>query len=91
MLRLQSSGIIALYKLRHMPSTDECNTDVPPETKTRSLNLTDLAPAFLILGIGLSLSTLEFLIETLIKYLKILISNSNISKVKQPDSAEIKK
>ena len=73
MQRLQASGIIALYKLRHMPSTNECNTDVPPETKTRSLNPTDLAPAFLILGIELTLSMLAFFIEVLAKYEKHII------------------
>lgn len=55
--------MVALIKKSYFPSTQKCRTDVPPETKTRVLTLLDLAPAFLIFGIGLSISFIAFLIE----------------------------
>ncbi len=55
--------MVALIKKSYFPSTQKCRTDVPPETKTRVLTLLDLAPAFLIFGIGLSISLIAFLIE----------------------------
>ena len=81
MLIMHASGIVALYKQRHMPITNQCNTDVPPETKTRSLNLTDLAPAFLILGIGLSLSIVAFSVEIMANYLKLFMRRKPASQL----------
>ena len=50
-------------------STDRCRVDKRPETKTRILTLTDLSPAFLILGVGLFFSGSVFFAEVLSKYI----------------------
>jgi len=57
--------MVALYKLRHLPSTNQCGTDQPPETKTGALKFVDLVAAFFILLVGMSLSVLAFVAEIL--------------------------
>lgn len=64
-LRIHASGIVALYKLRHLPSTNQCGTDNPPETKIGALDFVDLVAAFFILGVGMLLSVLAFIAEIL--------------------------
>jgi len=61
--------MVAFTKKSYFPSTQKCRTDVPPETQTRALTLLDLAPAFLIFGIGLSLAFLSFLVEVVVYYI----------------------
>ncbi len=63
-------GIVALYKERYFPSADQCRTDVPPKTNTGPLKLVDLTGPFFLLGLGLSLSIMIFIIECLVMYLK---------------------
>ena len=41
-----------------------------PDTRARPLNLMDMASSFIILGIGISLSTLLFLIELVFKQIQ---------------------
>jgi len=60
-----ASGTVSHMIKEHFPVATKCRTDNPPETNIRTLTLTDLAAAFLILGIGLSLSILAFAIEIL--------------------------
>lgn len=64
-LRMWASGTVSHMEREHFPVATKCRTDNPPETNIRTLTLTDLAAAFLILGIGLSLSILAFAIEIL--------------------------
>ena len=64
-LRMWASGTVSYMMREHFPVATKCRTDSPPETYIRTLTLTDLAAAFLILGIGLSLSILAFAIEIL--------------------------
>jgi len=66
-LRMNSAGMFDLYKKKYFPVTKKCRTDIHPETKTRPLTLFDLTFAFLILGIGLSLSCLAFCLEKVLK------------------------
>ncbi len=67
-LRINGAGIIDLNKKKFFPSTMKCRTDIPPETKTRSLTLLDMTFAFVILGFGLVVSVLAFLAEILAKF-----------------------
>ncbi len=69
-LRMWACGVVSLYKHRYFPSTDQCRTDTPPQTKTRPIKFIDLLPPFFILGLGLSLSILSFAIECFVGYLK---------------------
>lgn len=46
----------------------KCRTDIPPETKIRSLSLTDMTFAFVILGFGLALTAVAFLLEVIGKF-----------------------
>ena len=62
-LRYWANGIYSRYKKAHFQATNKCRTDVQPKTRIGSLTLLDLSPAFLILGIGTSLSVLSFLLE----------------------------
>jgi len=65
---VNAAGIIDLYKKKYFPSTKQCRTDIPPETKTQSLTLVEFGAAFMILGVGLTLSLLAFLTEIISKY-----------------------
>lgn len=58
-----ASGTVSYMMRKNYPLATTCRTDNPPETKIRPLALADLAAAFFILGIGLSLSILGFVIE----------------------------
>jgi len=60
--------IVNLHK-KDWKTTDRCRVDKPPKSKTRVLTLTDLSPAFLILGVGFSLSGFGFAMEVLSKYI----------------------
>ncbi len=62
-----ASGTVSHMMRAHYPLATTCRTDNPPETKLRPLTLTDLAAAFFILGIGLSLSILGFAIKILFR------------------------
>lgn len=67
--RINAAGIIKLYTAKHFPSTKNCRTDVPPQSKTHSFTLVEFTAAFFILGVGLTLSLLAFLAEVISKYL----------------------
>ncbi len=62
-----ANGIIAYNQKNYFRGTSQCRTDVPLETRIGSLTLLDLSPAFLILGLGLPLSFLCFLLEIIAK------------------------
>ncbi len=47
----------------------DCTVDKPLEAITRKLTLVDLSPAFVILGVGISLSAFCFVVEKLSKYI----------------------
>ena len=66
-LRLNAAGVGDFYRKKYFPPTPKCRTDTPPETEAHSLNLFELGSAFLILGIGLSISILAFLMEITVK------------------------
>ncbi len=62
-----ANGLID-YARRTFKSSNDCRVDKPLEARTRTLDLFDLSPAFLILGVGLLLSTFCFVMEILSKY-----------------------
>ena len=57
------------YMVRFFKASDEFRVDKPLEAITRKLTLVDLLPAFLILGVGILLSSLCFVVELLSKYI----------------------
>lgn len=58
------SGFFAYFKQKYIPQIPfECRTDVEQEKETKAFSLTDFSAAFLILGGGLSLGILAFIIE----------------------------
>ena len=68
-LRFWANGIIAHYKNTYFHGASQCRTDVPPKTRIRSLTLIDMSPAFFILGLGILLSSLCFLLEIIVTYI----------------------
>lgn len=66
-LRLWANGRIAYDRKSYFHGTGQCRTDDPPKTRIGSLTLLDLSPAFFILGLGVPLSVLFFLLEILAK------------------------
>ena len=62
-LRYWANGIYSRFKKAYFQATNKCRTDVPLKTKIGPLTLLDLSPAFLVLGIGISISVLSFLLE----------------------------
>jgi len=75
-----ANGMIA-YTVKFVKATDECRVDKPLEAIKRKLTLVDLSPAFLILGVGISLSVFCFIVEMLSKYIVSLswVRNSKAS------------
>ena len=61
------------YSRRLIRVKDECRVGKPLEAITRKLTLVDLSPAFLILGVGISLSAFCFVMEMLSKYILSLV------------------
>jgi len=57
------------YMTIFLKASGECRVDKPLEAITRNLTLFDLSPAFLILGVGISLSVSCFVVEILSKYI----------------------
>ena len=50
----------------YIPGTDKCFDNKPKKARDVPINLVDLTGAFLILGIGLGLAILNFLIELIV-------------------------
>jgi len=63
---MTSSPELKAYQVDYFQATNKCRTDVPPKTRIGSLTLLDLSPAFFILGLGISLSVLSFLLEIIV-------------------------
>jgi len=63
---MNAAGIVAHNKNKFFPSSRQCRTDVSSENSKRPLTLFDLTAPFLIVGVGLSLSILAFLIEVVV-------------------------
>jgi len=66
--RLWSGGLISYFRNKYFPSTDQCRVDAAPDSNCKPLTLVDLSPAFFVLGIGISLSILAFLLERINHY-----------------------
>ena len=69
MIKFWDYGYTWYWKNKYLPIAPECRVDVPLEGKMKPLTRTDLSFTFLILGVGISLSFLTFLIENLYKRL----------------------
>ena len=62
-MRFWDHGYVSFWRNKYAPIVPECRVDLPAESKMKPMTLNDLAAAFLILGVGLTLSCLLFLIE----------------------------
>lgn len=61
------AGFFAYFKQKYIPEIPfECRTDVEQEKETKAFSLIDLSAAFLILGGGLSLGILTFMLEYIV-------------------------
>jgi len=67
LLRAISAGLIDLWQKWSLPNIDKCKLDKNKDDgKVKPIKLAELSSAFLVLGVGLILSALAFLIESLV-------------------------
>lgn len=62
-MQAAAGGLVEHLRQQYFSVTPQCRADVPAKTNVQAIKLVHLAVSFVILGIGLSLSTLAFLIE----------------------------
>ncbi len=66
LLRAKNAGLTDLWQKWSLPNIDKCKLDKnKDEGKVKPITLVELSSAFLVLGVGLLLSVLAFLIECL--------------------------
>ena len=57
-------GLVPYWFSKHTPNIDKCRVDIEkPQGKIKSIKLYDMASAFLVIGFGVALSFLAFLLE----------------------------
>ena len=68
--RLMEAGLVDHWKKVYIPSIGQCdlNTYQNSQKKTKPIRLIELSSAFFVLGIGLGLSILAFLMERIIHF-----------------------
>ena len=68
-MQMTETGLTEYWRKKYWPSRNKC-TDSNKQQEARSLNLDDLQSAFLVLAVGISVSTVAFLFELMIFKLK---------------------
>lgn len=70
MWRAMETGLWDHWRKSHVPSTDRCKLDAykreERKKKPKSINLSDLSGAFLVLGVGLFLAFMVFTVERVV-------------------------
>lgn len=68
--RIVEVGLYDYWNAKHVPIDNKCSlkANEAKKKKPKALKFTQLSSAFLVLGIGLSLSFLVFLIERIVYY-----------------------
>lgn len=57
-------GLTNFLMRKYLPGTVHCRADQKPKGQSQSFKLVDLTSAFFLLGVGLCLSSLTFMLET---------------------------
>ena len=65
-MKLSENGLVAHLKKKYIPPSDQCRVDKIPDAKLEAVKLNELTIVYLILGVGLTLSILSFLLEIVI-------------------------
>ena len=72
-MKMAQNGIISYFKSAYFPPSGQCRVSgnrKSTKSKRHSLNFSELTVAFLMLGVGLSMASLAFLIEAIFGYKK---------------------
>lgn len=70
-VKLWDHGFTSHWKNKYLPSSKECNVDLPPKSKMRQLNLNDFSITFLIFLSGISSSFIVFALSLIYRRLNI--------------------
>ena len=62
-MKMAQNGIIYYLKEKYFPKSGQCRVDADTGSKAAAMNLNELAIAFVMLGLGLALSVVAFLLE----------------------------
>ena len=66
-MKMAQNGLIAYLKKKYIPPSDQCRVDKTPDAKLQAVKLNELAIVYLILGVGLTLSVVAFLMDIVVK------------------------
>ena len=68
-VHLTESGLINQWMVKYWPKVDKCDKDLQL-IKAQALTLEDTQASFLLLGLGIILSTILLFVETVVHYFK---------------------
>jgi len=79
MMRMGEAGLHDYWSAKYVKKTDRCNLDKYKEenSKPKAIKLVELSSPFLVLGIGIGLSAITFLIERIVFYGKKIREQGN--------------
>lgn len=62
-MAIRDHGLVLYLRDKHIPVVNKCRVDHRPRSKVRPLNFEDLTSAFIVLGMGVLLSFIIFVVQ----------------------------